>query len=315
MIYYLNYGDVEITMVAVEKAENMKKELDCVALKAKLNDRMVSIEKYKGHGLIPRSSASYSDCAFKAYRILANEYNRVFQNRLDSLIQPTFKHPKDKYLVACFFYNELVMTFDSIQDAATQLRLHYADIRRVCEVYDRSRKTCGGYAWRYVDGDCNVIEPWLVVDDYQGDETYFRGMPTRIDDLGYIPTAIRKDMLEDKDMCRSIREMDAMEKKAYITTLEKERTERDIRDFVENVPSNGRRMKCLYKTGEEEFYHAIDYSGVIYARINYGLKELEVKYTPFDSRDCYSYKAKKDSISADFKRRFSEFSKWILILL
>ena len=315
MIYYLSYGNIEITMVAVEKAENMKRELDCVSLKAKLNDRMVSIEKYKGHGLVPRSSASYPDCAFKAYRILANEYNRVFQKHLDSLIQPTFKHPKDKYRVACFFYNELVKTFDSIQDAATQLRLSYTDIRRVCEVYDRSRKTCGGYAWRYVDGDCRVIEPWLVVDDYQGDETYFRGMPTRIDDLGYIPTAIRKDMLEDKDMCKSIREMDEMEKKAYVTTLEKERTERDIRDFVENIPSNGKRMKCLYKTGEEEFYHATDYSGVIYARINYGLKELEVKYTPFDSRDCYSYRAKKDSIFADFKRRFSEFSKWILIVL
>ena len=315
MIYYLKYGNIEITMVAVEKAENMKKELYCVSLKAKLNHRMVSIEKYMGHGLIPRSSASYPDCAFKAYRILANEYNRVFQKHLDSLIQPTFKHPKDKYRVACFFYNELVRTFDSIQDAAIQLRLNYTDIRRVCEVYDRSRKTCGGYAWRYVDGDCNVIEPWLVVDDYQGDETYFRGMPTRIDDLRYIPTAIKKDMLEDKDMRKSILEMDAMEKKARITTLEKERTERDIKDFIENIPSNGKRMKCLYKTGEEEFYHATDYSGVIYARIKYFNKTLEVRYTTFDSNDNYSYKAKKDSISADFKRRFGEHNEWVLILL
>ena len=130
MIYYLYYGNIEITMVAIEKAENIKRELDCVSIKAKLNDRKVSIEKYEGCGLIPRSSASYPDCAFKAYRILANEYNRIFQKNLDSLIKPTFKHPKDKYRVACFFYNELVKTFDSIQDAATQLRLNYTDIRR-----------------------------------------------------------------------------------------------------------------------------------------------------------------------------------------
>ena len=95
MIYYLYYGNIEITMVAIEKAGNIKKELDCVSIKAKLNGRKVSVENYKGCGLIPRSSASYPDCAFKAYRILANEYNRLFQKNLDSLIQPTFKHPKD----------------------------------------------------------------------------------------------------------------------------------------------------------------------------------------------------------------------------
>ena len=315
MIYYLYYGNIEITMVAIEKAENIKRELDCVSIKAKLNDRKVSIEKYKGCGLIPRSSTSYPDCAFKAYRILANEYNRIFQKNLDSLIKPTFKHPKDKYRVACFFYNELVKTFDSIQDAATQLRLNYTDIRRVCEVNERSRKTCGGYVWRYVDGDCRVIEPWLIVDNYKGDEKYFRGMPTRIEDLGYIPSAIRKDMLEDKDMSKSILEMDSTRRKVRIDQLNKERTERDIKDFVENIPSNGKRMKCLYRTGDEEFYHAADYSGVIYARIRYFNKTIEVRYTSFDSNDHYSYNAKKESISDDFKRRFGKFSEWSLILL
>ena len=37
MIYYLYCGNIEITMVAVEKAENIKRELDCVSIKAKLN--------------------------------------------------------------------------------------------------------------------------------------------------------------------------------------------------------------------------------------------------------------------------------------
>ena len=315
MIYYLYYGNIEITMVAIEKAENIKRELDCVSIKAKLNGRKVSIKNYKGYRLIPTSTASYPDCAFKAYRILANEYNRIFQKNLDSLIKPTFKHPKDKYRVACFFYNELVKTFDSIQDAATQLRLNYTDIRRVCEVNERSRKTCGGYVWRYVDGDCRVIEPWLIVDNYKGDEKYFRGMPTRIEDLGYIPSAIRKDMLEDKDMRKSIFYLYSTRKQERIARLDKERMERDIKSFVEDNTSNGTRMKCLYRTGDEEFYHATDYSGVIYARIRYFNKTIEVGYTSFDSNDHYSYNAKKESISADFKRRFGEFNEWVLILL
>ena len=46
MIYYLYYGNIEITMVAIEKAEKIKRELDCVSIKAKLNGRKVSIEKY-----------------------------------------------------------------------------------------------------------------------------------------------------------------------------------------------------------------------------------------------------------------------------
>ena len=140
-------------------------------------------------------------------------------------------------------------------------------------------------------------------------------MPTRIEDISYIPSAIRKDMLEDKDMRKSILEMDSLKRKVRIDLLNKERTERDIKDFVENIPSNGKRMKCLYRTGDEEFYHATDYSGVIYARIRYFNKTIEVGYTSFDSNDHYSYNAKKESISADFKRRFGEFNEWVLILL
>ena len=49
--------------------------------------------------------------------------------------------------------------------------------------------------------------------------------------------------------------------------------------------------------------------------VRYFNKTIEVGYTSFDSNDHYSYDAKKESISADFKRRFGKFSEWSLILL
>lgn len=308
----LFYGDIQITM-KVHEMSDYERNPDVVSLTAFINGEMVKVENYKGLHLVPRSKEFYPTCAFKAYRALITKMNKTASNKPSiSLIHITFKQPKDKFRVACFFYNELVKTFDSIYDAAMQLRLCYTNIKRVCEIRNKQRKTCGGYVWRYIDGDYRIVEPWLVVDDNDGDDTFFQGIPTRLYDTKYIPESIRKDMLEDEDMSNSIHEMNTKERNAYFNNLKQEQDEQDIIDFVENIASNGKRLKCAYKSGTEDFYHGLDYNGVICFRINYKRKIIEFNFINYNSNEGnylkFSY------VKQEFEKRFGKSSDWKLSL-
>lgn len=307
-IYSLLYGNVEIIVKAIytDNPKSLKK----VNLEATLNGRKIVVKNHIGMRVVPQGKFDYPTCAYNAYRVLAMEYNRRFQKTLDSLIHPYYKKPSD-YKVSCFFMGDLVKTFNSVQDAATQLRLKPADIRRICEIQNRTRKTCGGYVWRYVTDKGDIIRPWLILDDYKGDETYFRGIPTRLDERE-IPQQIRTDMLKDKELRETLSDQglyakDERERKAI---LKKEREENDIREFVRSLASNGKLLKCIYQTAVEELYHGLDFDGVLMVRVNYTNKSIDVKFIVYDTSDKYAYGAKMDSVRSRFKNQFGDFFKW-----
>ena len=308
-IYSLLYGNVEIIVKAIytDNPRSLKK----VNLEATLNGRKIVVKNHIGMRVVPQGKFDYPTCAFNAYRVLAMEYNKRFQKTLDSLIHPNFKKPSTDYKVSCFFLGDLVKTFDSIQDAATQLKLNPTDIRRICEIKDRQRKTCGGYVWRYVKDNGDVILPWLELDKYKGDETYFRGIPTRLDERN-IPWQIRKDMLEDKELGETLSDQGfyAKDERERKRLLEKEREESDIREFVKNLASNGKQLKCVYQTGTEEFYHGLDFSGVLMIRLNFASKGIDARYIPYDSSDHYAIEAKYRMIRTKFKDAFGDYCKW-----
>lgn len=310
-IYSLLYGNVDIIVKAIytDNPKSLKK----VNLEAIINGRKIVVKNHTNTSVVPRGKYDYPACAYTAYRALVMEYNKRFQKTLDSLIPPNFKKPSD-YKVSCFFLGDLIKTFDSIQDAATQLKLNPKDIRRVCEIKDRQRKTCGGYEWRYVNDNGDVILPWLELDEYSGDETYFRGIPTRLDERN-IPWGIRKDMLKDKDLCESLSDQGfyAKDERERKRLLAKEREESDIREFVKNLASNGKQLKCVYQTGTEEFYHGLDFSGVLMIRLNFASKGIDVRYIPYDSSDHYSIEAKYRMIRATFKDTFGDYCKWQIL--
>ena len=307
-IYSLLYGNVEITVKAIytDNPKSLKK----VNLEAIINGRKIVVKNHTGTSVVPRGRYDYPACAYTAYCVLAKEYNKSVQKTLDSLISPHNKKPSD-FKVSCFFLGDLIKTFDSIQDAATQLKLNPKDIRRVCEIKDRQRKTCGGYEWRYVNDNGDIILPWLELDEYKGDETYFRGIPTRIDERN-IPWGIRKDMLKDKDLCESLSDQGfyAKDERERKRLLAKEREESDIREFVKNLASNGKQLKCVYQTGTEEFYHGLDFSGVLMIRLNFVYKSIDLRYIPYDSSDHYAIEAKYRMIRATFKETFGDYCKW-----
>ena len=305
-IYSLLYGNVEIELRVYSKDGEPKK----TDIKAVLNGRTIILKNYIGYRVIPVSKYDYPTCAYNCYRALAMEYNKRFQKTLDSLISPYNKKPSD-YKVSCFFLGDLVKTFDSIQDAATQLKLKPTDIRRICEIKDRQRKTCGGYVWRYVKDNGDVILPWLELDKYKGDETYFRGIPTRLDERN-IPWQIRKDMLEDKELRETLSDQGfyAKDERERKRLLEKEREESDIREFVKSLASNGKLLKCIYQTATEELYHGLDFDGVLMVRVNYANKSIDVTFKVYDTTDKYAYGAKMDSARSRFKNQFGDYCKW-----
>lgn len=310
-IYSLLYGNVEITVKAIytDNPKSLKK----VNLEAILNGRKIVVKNHTNTSVVPRGRYDYPACAYTAYCVLAKEYNKSVQKTLDRLISPHNKKPSD-FKVSCFFLGDLIKTFDSIQDAAIQLKLNPKDIRRVCEIKDRQRKTCGGYEWRYVNDNGDIILPWLELDEYKGDETYFRGIPTRLDERN-IPWGIRKDMLKDKDLCESLSDQGfyAKDERERKRLLAKEREESDIREFVKNLASNGKQLKCVYQTGTEEFYHGLDFSGVLMIRLNFASKGIDVRYIPYDSSDHYSIEAKYRMIRATFKDTFGDYCKWQIL--
>lgn len=310
-IYSLLYGNVEIIVKAIytDNPKSLKK----VNLEAIINGRKIVVKNHTDTSVVPRGRYDYPACAYTAYRALVMEYNKRFQKTLDSLIPPNFKKPSD-YKVSCFFLGDLIKTFDSIQDAATQLKLNPKDIRRVCEIKDRQRKTCGGYEWRYVNDNGDVILPWLVLDEYKGDETYFRGIPTRLEERN-IPLQIRKDMLKDKELRETLSDQGfyAKDERERKRLLAKEREESDIREFVKNLASNGKQLKCVYQTGTQEFYHGLDFSGVLMIRLNFASKGIDVRYIPYDSSDHYSIEAKYRMIRATFKDTFGDYCKWQIL--
>lgn len=310
-IYSLLYGNVDIIVKAIytDNPKSLKK----VNLEAIINGRKIVVKNHTGTSVVPRGRYDYPACAYIAYRALVMEYNKRFQKTLDSLIPPNFKKPSD-YKVSCFFLGDLIKTFDSIQDAATQLKLNPKGIRRVCEIKDRQRKTCGGYEWRYVNDNGDIILPWLVLDEYKGDETYFRGIPTRLEERN-IPLQIRKDMLKDKELRETLSDQGfyAKDERERKRLLAKEREESDIREFVKNLASNGKQLKCVYQTGTEEFYHGLDFSGVLMIRLNFASKGIDVRYIPYDSSDHYSIEAKYRMIRATFKDTFGDYCKWQIL--
>lgn len=308
-VYSLLYGNVEITVKAIY-GDKEPRSLINTSLEGVLNGRKIVVKNHFFSRVVPQGIYDYPTCAYNAYRVLAMEYNRRVQKTLDSLIHPYNKKPSD-YKVACFFMRDLVKTFDSVQDAATQLRLNPTDIRRICEIQSRSRKTCGGYVWRYVTDTGDIIHPWLILDEYKGDETYFRGIPTRLDERN-IPQQIRMDMLKDKELSETLSEQGyyAKDERERMAILKKEREENDIREFVKNLASNGKQLKCIYQTAVEELYHGLDFDGVLLVRVNYTNKSIDVKFNVYDSDDNYAFKAKMDSVKSRFKNQFRDFSKW-----
>ena len=229
-IYSLLYGNVEITVKAIYGDNQPMK----ISLEGVLNGTKIVVNNHFGSRVVPQGKYDYPTCAYNAYRVLAGEYNRRFQKTLDNLIHPYYKKPSD-YKVSCFFMGDLIKTFDSIQDAATQLRLNPSDIRRICEIQNRTRKTCGGYVWRYVTDKGDIIRPWLILDEYKGDETYFRGIPTRLDERE-IPQQIKTDMLKDKELRETLSDQGfyAKDERERRAILRKEREDNDIREFVKS---------------------------------------------------------------------------------
>lgn len=305
-IYSLLYGNVEITVKAIYGDNQPMK----ISLEGVLNGIKIVVNNHFGSRVVPQGKYDYPTCAYNAYRVLAGEYNRRFQKTLDNLIHPYYKKPSD-YKVSCFFMGDLVKTFDSIQDAATQLRLNPSDIRRICEIQNRTRKTCGGYEWRYVTDRGDIIRPWLILDEYKGDETYFRGIPTRLDERE-IPQQIKTDMLKDKELHETLSDQGfyAKDERELRAILRKEREDNDIREFVKSLASNGKLLKCVYQTAVEELYHGLDFDGVLMVRINFTNKSIDVKFNVYDTSDRYAYSAKIDSARSRFKKQFGDFCKW-----
>ena len=310
-IYSLLYGNVEIIVKAIYT--DNPKSLIKVNLEAIINGRKIVVKNHTNTSVVPRGRYDYPACAYTAYCVLAKEYNKSVQKTLDSLISPHNKKPSD-FKVSCFFLGDLIKTFDSIQDAATQLKLNPKDIRRVCEIKDRQRKTCGGYEWRYVNDNGDIILPWLELDEYKGDETYFRGIPTRLDERN-IPWGIRKDMLKDKDLCESLSDQGfyAKDERERKRLLAKEREESDIREFVKNLASNGKQLKCVYQTGTQELYHGLDFGGVLMIRLNFVDKSIDVTYNVYDLTNNYSKDAKLKMIKTRFKKTFGDNCKWQIL--